>query len=150
LPTSRIDREPQAATTAAAQPVRPRRVTSTVIQRPAFAPEEDELVAEEVANVFHDAPKQSFQEFADGIGASSLQDMIEAAGAYLTLTKGGSFTRPELFAQLNALGSEPSREDGLRGFGRLLREGRLTKTDAGTYALTETSPMLAHAKRRAS
>ena len=76
--------------------------------------------------------------------------MIEAAGAYLTLVKGhGAFTRPELFQQLASVGAETSREDGLRGFGRLLREGRLTKTQAGLYALTETSPMLAHAKRHA-
>ena len=160
LPTLRIDpRAPSAAPApapASVQPVRPRRVTAAALaQRPAFAPEEDELAAElsaaEVTNVFGDGAGQSFQDFADGLGAHSLQDLIEAAGAYLTLTKGeGGFTRPELFAQLTAAGSEPSREDGLRGFGRLLREGRLTKTEAGTYALTETSPMLAQAKRRAS
>ena len=151
LPTLRID-QPAAAAPAPASvtPVRPRRVTQATALRPAFSPEEDELAAAEVANVFGAESAQSFQDFADGLGASNLQDLIEAAGAYLTLTKGqGGFTRPELFAQLTAAGSEPSREDGLRGFGRLLREGRLTRTDAGTYALTETSPMLAQAKRRA-
>ncbi|NBZ89450.1 hypothetical protein [Stagnihabitans tardus] len=161
LPTLRIDQRAPAAQApapaaapapVAVQPVRPRRVTAAALaQRPAFAPEEDELAAAEGSNVFSDGPGQSFQDFADGLGAHSLQDLIEAAGAYLTLTKGeGGFTRPELFAQLTAAGSEPSREDGLRGFGRLLREGRLTKTEAGTYALTETSPMLAQVKRRAS
>ncbi|MCW1917459.1 hypothetical protein NX862_01695 [Rhodobacter sp. KR11] len=151
LPTLRIDQPATAPAAVAVQPVRPRRVTHAATLRPAFSPEEDELAAAEMANVFNETPKQSFQDFADGLGASSLQDLIEAAGAFLTLTRGqDGFTRPELFAQINALGSEPSREDGLRGFGRLLREGRLTRTEAGTYALTEISPMLAQAKRRAS
>ena len=165
MPTARIDRRVEAAPVSTApnlapaiHPVRPRRVSAaaaSLAERPAytppaFSPEEDELAALEVSNVFEENPNQSFEEFAERIGASSLQDMIEAAGAYLTLVKGhGAFTRPELFQQLASVGAETSREDGLRGFGRLLREGRLTKTQAGLYALTETSPMLAHAKRHA-
>ena len=40
-----------------------------------------------------------------------------------------------------------NREDGLRGFGKLLRDGRIQKTVRGQFALSETSPILTEAKR---
>jgi hypothetical protein len=107
-----------------------------------------------MANIFADPGKQSFQEFADALGAHSMQDLIEAAGAYCTLVLGQeSFTRPLLFRQIESLpGHQPevAREDGLRGFGRLLRDGRLTKTKRGQYILAETSPILTEARRQAN
>jgi hypothetical protein len=39
------------------------------------------------------------------------------------------------------------REDSLRNFGKLLREGRFQKTVRGQFALAETSPILSEAKR---
>lgn len=93
----------------------------------------------------------SFRDFADSLGVSSLQDLIEAAGAYCTVVLGmESFPRPLVFQQIEALtgDADQTREDGLRGFGRLLRDGRLTKTKRGLYALTEASPLLTEARRR--
>ena len=40
-----------------------------------------------------------------------------------------------------------SREDGLRSFGTLLRTGRIEKVTRGHYALADTSPYLAEARR---
>lgn len=131
------------------QPVRPRRVSTGLQAAPTYRQDRD---AEEVTNIFADPAKQSFAEFAERLGATSLHDVIEAAGAYCTLVLGrDSFTRPELFQQIASISGQPdlSREDGLRGFGRLLRDGRLTKTKRGEYALAETSPILNEARRRA-
>jgi hypothetical protein len=57
-----------------------------------------------------------------------------------------------LFQQMSTLPqlTEMSREDGLRGFGKLLRDGRIQKTERGQFALSSTSPILTEAKRIAS
>lgn len=163
--SQRIDRTPESAIRPqAVQPVRPRRVTSgmhgasaanratieAVTLRMADA---DDRRPEDVTNVFADPGKQSFQEFADALGATSMQDLIEAAGAYCTLVLGQeSFTRPLLFSQIESLpghAPETVREDSLRGFGRLLRDGRLTKTKRGQYVMAESSPILTEARRQA-
>lgn len=153
--SQRIDRAPGAGSSAAmSQPIRPRRIATRLTGQavPSSLLDDDED-GEPMGNVFIDPSKQSFQEFAEALGAQSLQDLIEAAGAYCTIVLGhDSFTRPFLFQQIGTLPghSDTSREDGLRGFGRLLREGRMTKTKRGQYALTEISPMLSEAKRQAS
>lgn len=170
--SQRIDRTPESATrpqaVQAVQPVRPRRVTSgmhggaaasrATIEDVTLRLEDSEARASarpsaDISNVFADPGKQSFQEFADALGAHSMQDLIEAAGAYCTLVLGQeSFTRPLLFRQIESLpGHEPeaAREDGLRGFGRLLRDGRLTKTKRGQYVMAESSPILTEARRQA-
>ena len=110
----------------------------------------DALDAYDSDNIFAETPNQSFEEFAESLNATSMGDLIEAAGAYCTLVLGrDSFTRPLLFQEITKLPehAELSREDGLRGFGRLLRDGRIEKTGSGRYALTDTSPILAEAKR---
>ena len=146
---------PQAQPAAIAQPVRPRRVTSGGASAQALSvmvePNED-LTPEDMDNIFADADLQSFSDFAERIGAHAMPDLIEAAAAYCTLVLGlESFPRPLLFQQIETIPgqTEMSREDALRGFGRLLRDGRLTKTKRGQYSLAETSPILNEAKRRA-
>lgn len=166
--SQRIDRkpddaprpQPQAvpqAQPAAQQPalVRPRRVTSggSAQALSAHLDMEDDLTPDDMDNVFADPGKQTFPEFVSTLGAQSMQDLIEASAAYCTLVLGlESFTRPLLFQQIEEMPgqTELSREDGLRGFGRLLRDGRLTKTKRGQYALAETSPILIEARRRTS
>jgi hypothetical protein len=104
-----------------------------------------------MANVFANPARQSFQAFADSLGVTSMAELIEAAGAYYTLVLGqDSFTRPQLFEQISLMPGQDdlSREDSLRGFGRLLRDGRLTKTKRGQYALADTSPILTEARRQ--
>jgi hypothetical protein len=144
-----------AAQPASVQPVRPRRVTSSSTSAQvvsALLQRQEDLTPDDMDNIFADPGKQSFRDFADGIGAHSMPDLIEAAAAYCTLVLGlESFTRPLLFQQIEEVTeqSATSREDGLRGFGRLLRDGRLTKTKRGQYALSESSPILNEARRRA-
>ena len=102
------------------------------------------------SEVLDDGASTGFAEFADRIGATTLAELIEAAGAYCTLVLNRpNFSRPMLFQQISALSDQTAsnREEGLRGFGKLLRDGRIQKTERGQYALSETSPILAEAKR---
>ena len=72
----------------------------------------------------------AFKTFADDVDAWLLDDQIEAAAAYSTHILGQEeFSRPDLMSFVLAYndGKEVSREDMLRGFGTLLREGRLER-----------------------
>jgi pilus assembly protein FimV len=82
----------------------------------------------------------SFQEFADAQGASDLPDLLEAAAAYASYIKGQpTFTRPELMSKVMTLSEEEphSREDSLRSFGQLLREGKIVKIKKGQFTVAE-------------
>ena len=60
-----------------------------------------------------------------------------------------NFSRPLVMRQLESLIDEPdhSREDRLRAFGTLLRQGRIAKVKRGQFSMTEHSPLLAEALR---
>ena len=76
--------------------------------------------------------------------------MLEAAAVYCSeVLKRPEFSRRHLLQQVRTLpeGEEISREDQLRSFGTLLRQGRISRMDSGSYALTDRSPLLAEAKR---
>ena len=168
----RIDRTPQAepvagATPRVVMPVRPRRVSAvstetapaamaaqaTVMQsvdHDDLAPE-DILGPDEQDNVFADAT--SFQDFADQLGASALPDLLEAAAVYCAeVLQRPEFSRPLVMRQIAGLPgqSTTAREDYLRGFGTLLRQGRIAKVKRGMFALTDRSPYLAEARKQAS
>jgi hypothetical protein len=156
----RIDRrasEPAPAAAAASgpvapvSPVRPRRLSagaaaasSAALREPDL--DEDEDDTDEDANIFVDA--RGFADFADRLGAQSLSDLLEAAAAYTACVEGRPhFTRPQLIRQIAALGPQANREDSLRGFGTLLRDGKIERVKRGQYALTDQSHFLAEAKK---
>lgn len=93
-------------------PVRPRRVT---VDQSAAAPSADR--------------GRGFAAFAQEMGASSLTDVLEAAAAYVAFVEGHQdFSRPQVIDKAKALALQGySREDGLRSFGILLREGRIQR-----------------------
>ena len=148
------------------RPVRPRRVASTgsgagarttlpgnlaraVASQP-LPDADDDLTADDLNEVFAQGNQQSFAEFAESLGADSLSELMEAAGAYCTLILDTpSFTRPQLFNQMLQMPelADMSREDSLRGFGKLLRDGRIQKSVRGQFILSQTSPLLHEAKR---
>lgn len=123
-----------AETAAPTGPVRPRRVRAA----PAAEILSQELAQAPAASDTLDA----FKTFANDVDAWLLDDQIEAAAAYSTHILGQSeFSRPELMKFVLAYneGKDVSREDMLRGFGTLLREGRLERGDAGQFRLAPAS-----------
>jgi len=98
-------------------PVRPRRIAATV-EAPAPV-----------------APDESFVAFAEEMGVQELPELLEAAAAYMQFVEGrDQFTRPQLIHKAReAVEGDFSREDGLRAFGTLLREGKIIKTENGRF-----------------
>jgi len=80
-----------------------------------------------------------FAEFAENAGASALPQLLEAAAAYMSFVEGrDQFSRPQLMSKVRqAEASESSREDRLRSFGQLLREGKIQKTRGGRFTASE-------------
>lgn len=128
-------------------PVRPRRVTSAALAVETGADVDDEEEDAEVASLFTNS--RGFAEFSERLGANSLAEILEAAAAYSVCIEGRPyFSRPQLMSQIGALSadSEYTREDGLRTFGAMLREGRIQKIKRGQFVLTENSRYLTEAR----
>lgn len=125
-------------------PVRPRRVQSAT------------AAAIDIANLNTDAAMstsehQDFRAFAKEVDAWLLDEQIEAAAAFATHIKGQTtFSRIELMSYVVAFndGKSVSRDDMLRGFGTLLREGRLERADSGAFRLALGSEFDEPARRR--
>jgi hypothetical protein len=81
----------------------------------------------------------SFPEFAEAKGAETLSDLLEAAAAYLSYVEGhDQFSRPQLMNKARQVEDLSfSREDGLRSFGQLLREGKIDKLQGGRFTVSE-------------
>lgn len=103
-------------------PVQPRRVSASVDMAPQKG-----------------GADGGFAEFAANLGATDLSDLLEAAAAYMSDIEGQpEFSRPMLIAKLKeAVPGDFTREDGLRSFGQLLRNGKLRKIRAGRFAVTD-------------
>jgi len=114
-------------------PIRPRRVSSADIQTGAET-----------------AQNGGFTAFAEEMGARALPDLLEAAAAYLADVEGRpQFSRPMLMGKLKEIEQEGfSREDGLRSFGKLLRDGKLQKLSGGRFAVTEETDFRTQDKRQ--
>lgn len=119
--SQRVDAPEQAASAAAAAPVTPVRP-----RRPVAEP-----AARETAGA------DSFAEFAESVGANGLAELLEAAAAYTSFVEGmDDFSRPQIMNKVREIVPEEfSREDGLRSFGTLLREGRISKVRNGRFQI---------------
>ena len=80
-----------------------------------------------------------FKQYASDCGAAELGELLEAAAAYLSFVEGrNDFSRPQLMNKVRSAGSmQFNREDGLRSFGQLLREGKIERADNGRFAATQ-------------
>lgn len=73
-------------------------------------------------------------------GAEGHEEFVEAGLAYLTQEVGRAHVgRPQLVGLVRGTFPEISREDSLRAFGRLLREGKIQKLRRGSFTLSEES-----------
>ncbi len=85
------------------------------------------------------AGDSDFAEFAKQQGATELADLLEAAAAYIAFVEGDDdFSRPQVMKKVQmASTDEFSREDGLRSFGRLLRQSKIIKLNNGRFQVSE-------------
>jgi len=106
-------------------PVRPRRVSP--------ADMETALQAENADG------QSGFVIFAQEVGATGLSELLEAAAAYMSYVEGrDQFSRPQLMTKVRQVEKgEFNREDGLRSFGQLLRDGKICKTKGGRFTASE-------------
>lgn len=106
-------------------PVRPRRVSPADMEQAHQSESNDS--------------NGGFVAFAQETGAEGLSELLEAAGAYMSFVEGREqFSRPQLMTKVRQVVQEEfDREDGLRAFGQLLREGKIRKTKGGRFTASD-------------
>lgn len=105
------------------RPVRPRRVTQ-----------------QEVGDPQHSGSRQAqFRAFADERGVNTMGELVEAAAAFLSYDQGWKgFSRQHILKLCRDAHDDLfDREDGLRSFGQLLREGKIEKSENGRFSASE-------------
>ena len=80
-----------------------------------------------------------FAAYAESVGARDLPELLEAAAAYMSFVEHREqFSRPQLMTKVRQVETEESsREDRLRSFGQLLREGKIEKTSGGRFTASD-------------
>lgn len=81
----------------------------------------------------------NFVEFAENAGVKDLAELMEAAAAYMSYVEGRQkFSRPQLMNKARQVEEyQFSREDGLRSFGQLLRQGKIEKLKGGRFTVSD-------------
>ncbi|WP_457647338.1 hypothetical protein [Profundibacter sp.] len=88
------------------------------------------------------ADSTSFADFVREVGATELPDLMEAAAAYAAFIEGRPhFARPQIMRQVAGYTGkdEFNREEGLRSFGQLLRQGRIVKIRRGQFRIADST-----------
>ncbi|MGO4855295.1 hypothetical protein [Phaeovulum sp. W22_SRMD_FR3] len=138
----RVDQEPTSVPRDAPV-VRPRRISGADLPVTFEDTDEDDVP-------LSPAEAKSFAEFAGRLGAEALPDLLEAAAAYTAAVEGRPhFSRPQIIRKLDAVSEDESysREDSLRSFGMLLRQGKIAKVRRGQFEITQQSRYFGASKR---
>ncbi|MEL7114897.1 MAG: hypothetical protein AAGP08_04780 [Pseudomonadota bacterium] len=139
----RVDKSEDDAPAAPVTPVRPRRVQADVVEEPRDAAPTPAVQADAATPA--DAPSDpvaGFKAFLVKTKADGLQEELEASLAYGMFVEGSPHnSRPKIMGRVLRQHPDGSvtREDGLRAFGVLLREGRIHRIRRGEFILPETS-----------
>lgn len=114
-----------------ADPVRPRRVSIAGLR--------SEPATMDAASSANELADSGFSDFAQKMGATTLPELMEAAAAYLAhIEDRNAFSRAQLMTKARqATDGDFNREDGLRAFGQLLRQGKIAKLRGGAFAATD-------------
>lgn len=142
----RVDRQDLPGHDGAA--IRPRRVSASAPVTGA-----DDRFEDEDFDAMTPENASNFAEFAESLGAHSLTDLLEAAAVYTSSVEGQEhFTRPQLLRKVEFVSSrgDYNREDGLRSFGMLLRQGKIQKVAPGQFAVADASKYATEARRAAN
>ena len=97
----------------------------------------ENIIPESAADV-----PQDFAGFAKAMGAEGLPEVMEAAAAFSMYVEGQeAFSRPEIMKRVSRYDPAltKSREDGLRSFGQLLRQGKLRKLERGLFTVADST-----------
>lgn len=140
VPSQRIDRPADVKPLASGKkPIRPRRVVVGGVLPPVVR--ETILTPPPPVDVPAIPPTGSFGEFAASMGVVSLTDIFEAAAAYVTFIEGSEdFSRPQIIDKVRQVTTTDfSREEGLRSFGMLLRQGRIARVRGGRFQVNGES-----------
>ncbi|MGR3616338.1 MAG: chemotaxis protein CheA [Paracoccaceae bacterium] len=105
-------------------PVRPRRIRA---------------MEDETAGTTAKPTEGGFADYAADQGAEELPELFEAAAAYLSYVEvREQFSRPQLMNQIRQLELPGfTREDGLRAFGQMLRDGKIRKVRSGRFTASD-------------
>ncbi len=143
----RIDTGPRAAPRTML--VRPRRISAAPEGEEELSGFGTEPAAEAEPLPISPEEARSFADFAEKLGANGLSDLLEAAAAYTATVEGRPhFSRPQILQKVAHVSevSDFSREDGLRSFGMLLREGKIQKISRGQFMITDASKFMTEAR----
>ncbi|MGB8623812.1 MAG: hypothetical protein WCD16_13440, partial [Paracoccaceae bacterium] len=143
----RIDTPRPAAGDAGA--MRPRRVHSgnLALQEEDEESHESATQEDDDNNIFR--LETGFAGFAEKVGADELPELLEAAAAYVTRIEGKEkFSRPQVMGLvIEHMGQDSiAREDGLRAFGRLLRDGPFERIKRGEFTISKDSRFMSDSR----
>jgi hypothetical protein len=95
---------------------------------------------------------ETFEDFADRLGASEQIELMEASAIYVAhVEKQPLFRRRQLIRHMSSLPDALplTREASVQIFNQLLGMGRFAEMEPGLFAVTDRSPLLAEALREA-
>ncbi|MEL0285490.1 MAG: hypothetical protein VW949_02930, partial [Paracoccaceae bacterium] len=82
---------------------------------------------------------ESFSDYAEAVGAHSLEQKLDAAASFPQTVKGmEKFSRPQLMGTIRQENpDEFSRERGLQTYGQLLRSGKIVRVEEGYFEMSD-------------